>query len=84
MKQRLGIAQAVIGSPNLVLLDEPTIALDKAGIECLKAIVAQLEDQDITIVIASHDFDFLKEVTGPNNVMLLENGQINPSQVSVV
>ncbi|GAB4074812.1 ATP-binding cassette domain-containing protein [Barrientosiimonas marina] len=63
MKQRLGIAQAIMESPDLLLLDEPTNALDEKGISFMEQIIQRLKSEGKTIVVTSHDRDFLQEVS---------------------
>lgn len=62
MKQRLGIAQAIMESPDLLLLDEPTNALDDSGIERIRTIISEERNRGATILLASHnkeDIDLL-------------------------
>jgi len=54
MKQRLGIAQAVMEKPKLLLLDEPSSGLDEGGFAMLHSLVKQLKTQDVTIILTSH------------------------------
>lgn len=54
MKQRLGIAQAIMERPKLLLLDEPTSGLDEEGGTMLHDLVRQLKSQGVTILITSH------------------------------
>lgn len=54
MKQRLGIAQAIMEHPMLLVLDEPTSGLDVTGVEMLRALVRRLAEDGTTILIASH------------------------------
>jgi len=54
MKQRLGIAQAFMEHPRLLLLDEPTSGLDVDGVKMLYALVAELKSRGVTILLASH------------------------------
>ncbi len=54
MKQRLGIAQAFMERPRLLLLDEPTSGLDTDGVEMLHAVVDGLKAQGVTVLLASH------------------------------
>lgn len=74
MKQRLGIAQAIVGCPDLILLDEPTNALDKSGITQLITIIKQLREKGCTLMIASHDEIFLEEVS--DHIYYMEQGKI--------
>lgn len=63
MKQRLGIAAAVVEQPDLVLLDEPTNALDEDGMSMLKRLIQQERERGALIVVASHERDFLESVS---------------------
>ena len=54
MQQRLGIAQALIGSPKLLLLDEPTSALDPAGRRTVRALLEELRGRGVAVLLNSH------------------------------
>jgi ABC-2 type transport system ATP-binding protein len=54
MQQRLGIAQAMIGSPRLLLLDEPTSALDPAGRRTVRRLLEDLREQGVAVLLNSH------------------------------
>ncbi|MDD6059448.1 MAG: ATP-binding cassette domain-containing protein [Ruminococcus sp.] len=54
MRQRLGLAQAIMENPNLLILDEPMNGLDKDGVADMRKYLLDLKEQDITILIASH------------------------------
>jgi ABC-2 type transport system ATP-binding protein len=54
MQQRLGIAQALIGSPPLLILDEPTSALDPAGRHAVRALLEQLRNRGVAVLLNSH------------------------------
>jgi ABC-2 type transport system ATP-binding protein len=54
MKQRLGLAAALLGEPQVLLLDEPANGLDPAGIAWLRGLLRGLADQGRTVVVASH------------------------------
>lgn len=62
MKSRLGLAQAIMERPNLLLLDEPTNALDQEGLQMLKELLFEYKDAGNTIVLISHDYDFMNEI----------------------
>lgn len=55
MKQRLGIAQAVMENPDIVILDEPTNALDSDGIQLINKIIQDLKNQNKLILISNHN-----------------------------
>ena len=63
MKQRLGIACAVMEKPDLILLDEPTNALDVDGMKIIKDVIGQERERGALIITASHDMAFLQEVS---------------------
>jgi ABC-2 type transport system ATP-binding protein len=54
MRQRLGIAQALLGSPKLLILDEPTNGLDPLGIKELREFIRRLADAGMSLFISSH------------------------------
>lgn len=54
MKQRLGIAQAIMEKPKLLILDEPTSGLDEAGVAQVRTLIGQLKSEGTAILIASH------------------------------
>lgn len=54
MKQRLGIALALVGHPRLLILDEPTNGLDPVGIQDLRALIRSFPKRGITVVLSSH------------------------------
>ena len=54
MQQRLGLAQALIGSPRLLLLDEPTSALDPAGRRDVRSLLAGMRERGVAVLLNSH------------------------------
>lgn len=54
MKQRLGIAIALLNSPKLLILDEPTNGLDPIGIQALRELIRSFPKQGITVILSSH------------------------------
>ncbi|MFD3446776.1 ABC transporter ATP-binding protein [Microbacteriaceae bacterium 4G12] len=75
MKQRLGIAQALLGNPKLLILDEPTNGLDPAGIRELREFVHQLvANQRISVFISSHLLSEVQMIC--NRVAIINHGKI--------
>ena len=74
MKQRLGIAGAILGKPELLLLDEPTNALDTKGVELLREIIGEERQRGAAVVVACHEAAFLESVS--DEIYCLENGQL--------
>jgi ABC-2 type transport system ATP-binding protein len=54
MKQRLGLAQALLAKPELLILDEPTNGLDPAGIQEMRELIRALPSQGVTVFVSSH------------------------------
>lgn len=54
MRQRLGIAQAIMEKPDLLILDEPMNGLDNQGVADIRAVLRSLKEKGVTIVLASH------------------------------
>jgi ABC-2 type transport system ATP-binding protein len=54
MQQRLGVAQALVGSPRLLLLDEPTSALDPVGRRTVREMLEQLRERRVSVLLNSH------------------------------
>jgi ABC-2 type transport system ATP-binding protein len=62
MKQRLGIAAALLGSPELVVLDEPTNGLDPAGIREMRQVIATIAQESRTVLVSSHILSEIEHV----------------------
>lgn len=74
MRQRLGIAIALLHSPNLLLLDEPTNGLDPEGIKDLRILLKRLAKSGVGILISSHNLSELE--TFCNRVLIISKGEI--------
>jgi ABC-2 type transport system ATP-binding protein len=75
MKQRLGVAAALIGSPDLLLLDEPANGLDPPGTLELRQLLKSLaEEEGITVVMSSHLLDEVERLC--DRVAILERGRL--------
>jgi len=73
MIKRLGIAQAFLGHPEVILLDEPTAGLDPASARQIRDLVKQLQ-QHATIVVSSHNMGEVQELC--NHVAILDHGNL--------
>jgi ABC-2 type transport system ATP-binding protein len=74
MRQRLGIAAALLRQPKLLLLDEPTTGLDPGGMRDMRVLVRRLADEGITIVLSSHLLAEVEEVC--NRVGIVQSGKL--------
>lgn len=75
MRQRLGIAQAIINKPNLLVLDEPTNGLDPEGIKELREFLVKLsKEENMAIFISSHNLAELESFC--NKICIIKNGEI--------
>jgi ABC-2 type transport system ATP-binding protein len=74
MRQRLGIAAALLRDPRLLLLDEPTTGLDPAGMRDMRVLVRRLADQGMTVVLSSHLLTEVEEIC--NRVAIVRAGKI--------
>ena len=75
MKQRLGIAQALISDPELVILDEPTNGLDPQGMKEVRDLIIHLSrDQKKTIILSSHLLNEIEIVA--NRMAIIHNGEL--------
>lgn len=75
MKQRLGIAQALLGDPDLLILDEPANGLDPMGIRELRELILSLKHQyKKTILISSHLLDELQKIC--DEIVIIREGEL--------
>ena len=74
MKQRLGIAQALMEDPEILLLDEPMNGLDNKGVADVKEILKDLRKKNKTIILASHHMEDIDELC--DKVVVMDSGKI--------
>ena len=75
MRQRLGIAQAILHKPNLLILDEPTNGLDPEGIKEIRELLKELaEKEKMAVLISSHNL--LELETFCNKICIIKNGKV--------
>lgn len=74
MKQKLGIAAALMENPRMILLDEPTNALDEESVKKLRELLLEYREKGALIILASHDKEELSALS--DEVYEIENGRI--------
>jgi ABC-2 type transport system ATP-binding protein len=74
MQQRLGIAQALVGSPRLLLLDEPTSALDPAGRRLVRALLEELRLRGVAVLLNTHLLSEVERVC--DRVAIIDRGRL--------
>lgn len=84
MKQRLGIAIALLNHPKLLILDEPTNGLDPIGIQDLRGLIRSFPEQGITVILSSHILSEVELIA--DHIGIISNGilgyeaKINPNE----
>ena len=87
MRQRLGIAQAIMERPKLLLLDEPMNSLDVQGVEEIRSLLLKLKAEGTTIILASHnteDIDLLCDTVRVIQDRTLHNTDRNMPEIGLV
>jgi ABC-2 type transport system ATP-binding protein len=74
MQQRLGLAQALVGSPRLLLLDEPTSALDPAGRRTVRSLLERLRKRGVSVLLNSHLLSEVELVC--DRVAIIDGGEV--------
>jgi ABC-type multidrug transport system ATPase subunit len=74
MLQRIGLAQALLGSPRYVFLDEPASGVDPAGVILFRRLIAGLKHQGVTVVMNSHHLDQVERVC--DRVAFVSKGRV--------
>jgi ABC-2 type transport system ATP-binding protein len=72
MKQRLGIAAALLGDPDLLILDEPTNGLDPVGIREIRTLIGSLKGEDRTVLVSSHLLSEVEQIC--DHLVIIEAG----------
>src|SRR5438874_8296928 len=74
MRQRIGLAQALINDPELVILDEPTSGLDPLGTRWMKDLIVDLRDQGKTVLMCSHRLEDVQDIC--DRIAILYDGEL--------
>jgi ABC-2 type transport system ATP-binding protein len=74
MRQRLGLAAAMLGDPGVLILDEPTNGLDPPGVRWLRGYVRQLADEGRTVLLSSHALSEVEQTA--DHVLVLAHGRL--------
>ncbi len=74
MRQRLGIAAALLRSPRLLILDEPATGLDPAGMRDMRLLILRLAEEGITVLLSSHQLPEVQDLC--NRVAIVDSGRI--------
>src|SRR5918911_27824 len=74
MRQRIGLAQALINDPDLVILDEPTSGLDPLGARWMKDLILELRKRNKTVIMCSHRLEDVQDVC--DRIAILNEGQL--------
>jgi ABC-2 type transport system ATP-binding protein len=74
MRQRIGLAQALINNPDLVILDEPTSGLDPLGARWMKDLIRELRSQGKTVIMCSHRLEDVQDVC--DRIAILNEGEL--------
>ena len=74
MRQRLGLAAALLRSPRLLFLDEPTSSLDPAGARDVRALAQRLADEGAAVVLSSHDMSEVQELCAA--ITVIDHGRV--------
>lgn len=72
MKQRLGVAMALLGEPKLLILDEPANGLDPIGVEELRGLIRSFAERGMTVILSSHILSEVQLVA--DHVGIISNG----------
>lgn len=82
MKQRLGIAQAIMDHPDILLLDEPMNGLDDQGCEDIRLLLQNLHTQGYTILLSSHNMEDIRLLC--DEIFKIQNGYLSKTDVASI
>jgi ABC-2 type transport system ATP-binding protein len=74
MRQRLGIAAALLRRPRLLILDEPATGLDPAGMRDMRSLIRRLADEGITVLLSSHQLPEVQDLC--DRVAIVDRGRV--------
>ncbi|MCM1327198.1 MAG: ABC transporter ATP-binding protein [Bacteroidales bacterium] len=81
MKQRLAIAQAIMEKPDVIMLDEPTNALDETGVEEIRRVILEEKERGALILVASHNKEDIQILA--DEWYRVENGQVRKQEAGL-
>jgi ABC-2 type transport system ATP-binding protein len=73
-QQRLSLALALVGKPEVAFLDEPTAGIDPGGRQLIRRVIADLRDRGITVLLTTHDLDEAERLA--DHVVIIDHGQV--------
>lgn len=82
MKQRLNIAQAIFEKPDIILLDEPTNAIDQSGVHLIQDLLVREKQRGATIIVSSHQKEDIEKIC--DSIIHMDEGQIVIDQERIV
>lgn len=74
MKQRLGVAAAIMGNPEIILLDEPINAIDGEGVEQMRQVILGMKDEERVILVACHDKEEMEMLA--DEIIVMVEGEV--------
>lgn len=81
MKQRLAIAQAIMESPDVIMLDEPTNGLDDGGVELIRKLITEEKQRGAIVLLASHNRDDIRQLA--DKLYHIESGELKELEAMI-
>lgn len=81
MKQRLAIAQAIMESPDVIMLDEPTNGLDDGGVELIRKLIMEEKQRGAIVLLASHNRDDIRQLA--DKLYHIESGELKELEAMI-